>query len=72
MSQHFKVLIHFLHKLLLFPTTLRRMDAPCSESESHKHLLLPPCLDSPVSEALWAFPLGFIPPVVSLFSVYSL
>lgn len=42
------------------------------ESESHKRLLLPPCLDSLVLVVLQAFCLGFIPPIVSLFSVYSL
>lgn len=55
MSKHCKALTHFLHKSPLFFTMLLRMDALCSESESHKHALLPPRLDCLVLEAFWDF-----------------
>lgn len=55
MSKHSTALTLFLHKLSLFPTMLLRMDALCSEPDSHKHALLPPCLDSLILEAFQAF-----------------
>lgn len=64
MSKHSKALTHFLHKLSLFPTMLLRMDALCSQSESHKHALLPPPLYSLVLEAFQDF-------LICIYSSYS-